>query len=85
MKNRKLQLSGLARNQFAIIDDAGRVQVRSNDLRGKNNYGLISNLGVALNRLFMQSPPFKPKMDYDYQRQQCQPLIYDPENNMCLF
>jgi hypothetical protein len=84
-KNRKLALGGLAPNQIASLDGEGRIQIRSTDLRGKDNFGVVSNLGRVLFRGMIQKEPHLPAIDRDYLQRNCLPLYSDRENGVLLY
>lgn len=84
-KRKKLILSNLQPNHVASIGDDGKIQVRSTDIRGGNNYGVVSNLGLTLNRLFLHSPPYLQTIDRDYLQRESNPLFTDREAGLMIF
>jgi hypothetical protein len=84
-KRKKLILSGLAPNQEARIDDDGKIQIVSTDIRGRDNHGVVSNLGVALNRLFLHAPPYLPAIDREYLARESSPLFANRLEGIVIF
>lgn len=82
-ERRKIKLN-LQPNQEAFIGDDGKVAVRSNDIRGKDNYGLVSSLGTVQKQLLFKEPT-QLAMDADYKMRQGLPRFVDRENGVCLF
>ena len=84
-KNRKLALSGLTRNQVASIGDDGKIQVMSTDLRGKDNYGVVSNLGRVLRDSLLHKEPFLPTYQREYLQRNCLPLYEDRAQGVLIY
>ena len=83
-KKRQLKLK-LPPNQIAFIGDDGKIQIESTDLRGKDNFGVVSTLGRDLRRLLVASKPYLPKCDREYLIKESLPLFSDRPEGVCIF
>ena len=82
-KKRKLKLQ-LPPNQEAHIGEDGKIAVRSTDIRGKDNYGVVSAMGSVGKQILYKQPTLEA-CDADYLMRQSLPRISDRENNLYLF
>lgn len=82
-KAKRVKLS-LQPNQEAFIDAEGRISIRSTDLRGKDNYGVVSQMRAVEARMNFKKP-FLEAMDADYLMKQLMPRRFDRDSGVCLY
>jgi hypothetical protein len=83
-KKRRLKLN-LQPNQEAFIGDDGKVEIHSTDLRGRDNFGVVSALGRDLRRLLVGSKPYLEKCDREYLVKESLPLFIDRPEGVCIY